>query len=70
MPIRLVDIAGKAVVVGIAPAVRPLNAGAALYVAGISDTLEEGMEAAVAAIDDGNALDALEGLRKASSTSG
>ena len=42
-----------------------MNAGAALYVAGISDTLEEGTEAAAAAIDDGSALDALEGLREA-----
>ena len=45
-----------------------MNAGAALYVAGISDTLEEGMEAAVAAIDDGSALDALERLREASAS--
>ena len=42
-----------------------MNAGAALYVAGISDTLKEGTEAATAAIDDGSALDALESLREA-----
>ena len=42
-----------------------MNAGGALYVAGISDTLEEGAEAAAAAIDDGSALDALESLREA-----
>ena len=42
-----------------------MNAGAALYVASISDTLEDGMEAAAAAIDDGSALDALESLREA-----
>ena len=43
-----------------------MNAGAAIYVAGVSDSLEEGVEAAAAAMDDGSALDALEGLRKAS----
>ena len=42
-----------------------MNAGAAIYVAGISETLEEGVAAAAAAIDDGSALEALEGLRKA-----
>jgi len=42
-----------------------MNAGAAIYVAGISETLEEGVAAATAAIDDGSALEALEGLRKA-----
>ena len=42
-----------------------MNAGAALYVAGISDTLKEGTEAAAAAIDDGSALDALKSLREA-----
>ena len=50
-----------------------MNAGAAIYVAGISETLEEGVAAAAAAIDDGSALEALEGLRKAthpSNTSG
>ena len=43
-----------------------MNAGAALYVAGISHTLEEGISACAPAIDDGRALDALEGLRQAS----
>jgi anthranilate phosphoribosyltransferase len=43
-----------------------MNAGAAIYVAGISDTLQEGIEAAAAAVDDGRALGALEDLRKAS----
>ena len=49
-----------------------MNAGAAIYVAGISDTIEEGIAAAAAAIDDGGALEALESLRKATcpSTSG
>ena len=47
-----------------------MNAGAALYVAGISDTLEEGISGSGLAIDDGQALDALEGLREASNTSG
>jgi anthranilate phosphoribosyltransferase len=42
-----------------------MNAGGALYVAGISDTLKEGTEAAAVAIDDGSALDALESLREA-----
>ena len=45
-----------------------MNAGAAIYVAGISETLEEGVAAATAAIDDGSALEALEGLRKATHT--
>ncbi len=43
-----------------------MNAGAALYVADISDTIEDGIAAAAAAIDDGSALDALQGLREAS----
>ena len=42
-----------------------MNAGAALYVADISDTIEDGIAAAAAAIDDGSALDALQGLREA-----
>jgi len=42
-----------------------MNAAAAIYVAGISGALEEGVTAATAAIDDGSALEALEGLRKA-----
>ena len=45
-----------------------MNAGAAIYVAGISETLEEGIAAAAAAIDDGGGLEALEGLRKAART--
>ena len=45
-----------------------MNAGAAIYVAGISETLEEGVAAAAAAIDDGSALEALEGLRRATNT--
>jgi anthranilate phosphoribosyltransferase len=49
-----------------------MNAGAAIYVAGISESLEEGIAAAADAIDDGSAMEALEGLRKATeaSTSG
>jgi anthranilate phosphoribosyltransferase len=43
-----------------------MNAGAALYVAGLADSLEEGGAAAAGAIDDGRALDALESLRSAS----
>ena len=42
-----------------------MNAGAALYVAGVSDTLGEGIAASAVAIDDGSALDALEDLRRA-----
>ncbi len=42
-----------------------MNAGAALYVAEISETIEDGIAAAAAAIDDGSALDALQGLREA-----
>ena len=45
-----------------------MNAGAAIYVAGISETLEECVAAAAAAIDNGSALEALEGLRKATHT--
>jgi anthranilate phosphoribosyltransferase len=47
-----------------------MNAGAAISVAGISGTLEDGIAAAAAAIDDGGGLEALEGLRKAANTSG
>ena len=39
-----------------------LNAGAAIYVSGTVDTLEEGVRAAEAAIDDGRAGAALEAL--------
>jgi anthranilate phosphoribosyltransferase len=39
-----------------------LNAGAAIYVAGTADTLEEGCRAAEAAIDDGRAASSLERL--------
>lgn len=42
-----------------------MNAGAALYVAGVADTLEQGTVAAASAIDDGSALEALESLREA-----
>ena len=47
-----------------------MNAGAAIYGAGISDTLEDGIEDAAGAIDNGSALDALEGLREATQASG
>ena len=39
-----------------------LNAGAAIYVAGKADTLEEGVRAAEAAVDDGRAAASLERL--------
>jgi anthranilate phosphoribosyltransferase len=39
-----------------------LNAGAALYVAGLSETLERGVYAARDAIDDGRAAATLERL--------
>ena len=42
-----------------------LNAGAAVYVSGKVDTLEEGVEKARLALDDGAALDGLERLRAA-----
>jgi anthranilate phosphoribosyltransferase len=45
-----------------------MNAAAALYVADISTTIEDGIAAAAAAIDDGSALRALEALREASAT--
>jgi anthranilate phosphoribosyltransferase len=44
--------------------VAVLNAGAAIYVSGTVDTLEEGVRAAEAAIDDGRATRALENLVK------
>jgi anthranilate phosphoribosyltransferase len=39
-----------------------LNAGAAIYVAGRAETVEEGVRAAEAAIDDGGAARALDSL--------
>jgi len=42
-----------------------LNAGAALYVAGLADTLAKGVEDAAEALDDGRGLEALEELREA-----
>ena len=39
-----------------------LNAGAAIYVAGRADTLEQGVRAAEAAIDDGRATATLDRL--------
>ena len=57
------DPAGRAAVA--------LNAGAALYVAGLADTYEQGVEMAEAVLDRGGGLRALERLRRASpSTSG
>ncbi len=47
-----------------------MNAGGAVYVAGVSDTLGEGIEAAAEALDDGRALEALDRLREATNTSG
>jgi anthranilate phosphoribosyltransferase len=44
--------------------VAVLNAGAAIYVSGTVDTLEEGVRAAEAAIDEGRAAAALENLVK------
>lgn len=49
-----------------ARAVVALNAGAAVYVAGLADTLEAGCAKACAAIDDGSALARLEALIGAS----
>ena len=43
-----------------------LNAGAAIYVSGITSTLKEGIEKAVSAIDQGLALKKLEALKVAS----
>ena len=42
-----------------------MNAAAALYVADISETVEDGVAAAAAAIEDGSALGALQALREA-----
>ena len=42
-----------------------LNAGAAIYVAGVGRDLGEGIERARASIDDGSALAKLEALRRA-----
>ena len=46
-----------------------LNAGAALYVAGLAETLGEGVERAVQALEAGHGLEALERLREATNTS-
>jgi anthranilate phosphoribosyltransferase len=46
-----------------------LNAGAALHVAGLAETLGEGVERAVQALEAGHALEALERLREATNTS-
>lgn len=43
-----------------------LNAGAAIYVAGIADSLENGIKKAAEAIDSGNALAKLEALKSVS----
>jgi anthranilate phosphoribosyltransferase len=43
-----------------------LNAGAAIYVSGMVDSLEEGVRAAEAAIDDGRATNALDALSELS----
>jgi anthranilate phosphoribosyltransferase len=40
------------------------NAGAAVYVAGLADSIEDGVEAAAAAIDDGDAATKLSELRE------
>lgn len=45
-----------------------LNAGAAIYVAGISGTLKEGIEKARVSIDSGRALKKLENLKKLTNT--
>jgi anthranilate phosphoribosyltransferase len=44
--------------------VAVLNAGAAIYVSGSVDSLEAGVRAAEAAIDDGRATQALDALTK------
>ncbi|MGC9320455.1 MAG: anthranilate phosphoribosyltransferase, partial [Armatimonadota bacterium] len=45
-----------------------LNAGAAIYVGGKADSVAEGIELARAAIDCGEALEKLDGLREMSRT--
>ncbi len=47
-----------------------LNAGAAVYVGGEADSIEEGIEAATAAIDSGRAMETLEKLVAVSNQSG
>ena len=54
---------------GVARTAVLMNAGAALYVADISETIEDGVTAAAAAIDDGRALEALQDLREATNAS-
>lgn len=56
------DPAGRAAVA--------LNAGAALYVSGVAESVEAGMAAAVAALHDGAGLAVLRGLRRAGASSG
>ncbi|MEI6323447.1 MAG: anthranilate phosphoribosyltransferase [bacterium] len=51
---------------GVAREMIILNAGAALYLAGVGDTLEEGIRKACASIDSGKALASLQALRLAS----
>ncbi len=51
---------------GVARTAVVLNAAAALYVAGIAETLEDGVSRALHALDDGAALDLLERLKRAS----
>lgn len=55
------DVVGRATVL--------LNAAAGLYVAGLAKDLEEGLERGSAALESGAAAQALERLRRASSTS-
>jgi anthranilate phosphoribosyltransferase len=50
---------------GAARAAAVLNAGAAIYVAGLAETLEEGVGRAEAAVDDGAGYDRLRALRDA-----
>jgi anthranilate phosphoribosyltransferase len=47
-----------------------LNAGAAMYVAGVVDSLEQGVTEADAALEDGRGLEALERLRDATRAAG
>ena len=46
-----------------------MNSGAALYVAGVDDSLQGGIATAIAVIDDGRAMAALESLREATRVS-
>ena len=63
---RLIEGVLEGKIRGAARAAVVLNAGAALYLAGRADSLEDGVQLAERALDEGAGLDALQRLRAAS----